>query len=383
MKKKGSTILTILAISSVMVILIGVALGAMVFTQKGNSIEKKDDDVLYAAEAGIEQAIMNVDSVKKVQYQNLPIGGTDSFNLNSKFLSENITVDILVEKMPDGKRFKAVSKAHAIGTSNEKTVTAIIKKERSFTRGTENLLQYSLCGNNVNMFLTGPLNPSYTYVNSTGGLNIKYIGLGTPPTYTTVAENKQNFLVPDFNFPVYAVSGVPTDVVITSPAELDALSLIPNSGVVKEKYKIQTHPYIGREFPIYLVNAPNLIIKHPSTVIMNDMILLCSGNVTVITPDKVTDIDSNGQPIDPNMTMNLAPQINLNNATIIANSINLYLSNFMLTNPTYSTADSSFLHDALDVDAVNDIIGRYDSNWTGASGTPGSETWTATEVEYE
>ncbi|MEG0297729.1 MAG: hypothetical protein RR486_16380 [Clostridium sp.] len=56
-KKSGSTILLVLMVATVMIMLSAVVSSALVFTTKGNDLEKHKSDYVYAAEGGIEYGI--------------------------------------------------------------------------------------------------------------------------------------------------------------------------------------------------------------------------------------------------------------------------------------------------------------------------------------
>ncbi|MGL5150964.1 MAG: hypothetical protein ACRC7N_10390, partial [Clostridium sp.] len=60
-KKKGSTLVMVLFLSTLFTMIAGVVITSVMSTTKANAAEEFYEDLLYGAEAGIETALMRIE----------------------------------------------------------------------------------------------------------------------------------------------------------------------------------------------------------------------------------------------------------------------------------------------------------------------------------
>lgn len=110
-KKKGASLIIVLMVLAIAMILSSVTLTTISRTTKANASEKKSEDVLYAAESGLEYGIAWFNKNKTTGVIAVPP-------------TNGCTYDVKVEQ--DGGNYKIISKATINGKS--KTVIATIEK---------------------------------------------------------------------------------------------------------------------------------------------------------------------------------------------------------------------------------------------------------------
>lgn len=405
-KKKGVTLVFLLAMAMIITIIGGVLIGSISYTRNSNNNVKINQDLIYAAESGIDQAIANVEKSTPPNFDVDGDGiedGLDSewkFNLNIKFSLKNIEVDVELDPLLSGNGYKAVSTAKSIITGNEKVVKANITKTYSITPGGNNLLMYSICAKETNIYHQfdsstddSAFFPELSKINGDSMPNIKYIGFGTGKTfdYSPDQYNNDGFLLPDLKH--NRASG---NIEVNTISELDLLAeetrrypTTSMTGVKKEIINLPSVP--GNKITIYYININqnnSLIIENPNLSIDNTVII-CSGNV-VVYGEKDDFNPSGGLNSDGTFSGVLdfggVTSLSLRSSTIIANKVNLYVSSLQLANPSYEDKDPGLTLSPINKDEINDVVNSIAgscNNWAPGVGIPGPPIWGIGDVVYD
>lgn len=382
-KKKGYTLVFLLAMSMIITIVGGVLIGAISYTRNANNSIKINQDLVYAAESGIEQAISNIQNSASSNIDVDKDGITDSidsklkFDLNSKFNSKNINVIVEITEIVSGSEYDVKSVATStIDTSRKKEVKAKIKRNITITNATGNLLKYSLCAKSVNIYhnissgiTSETINDLTAKINSVNGVNFTYIANeGTSYPFPAPSTTNQDFIIPTFKF-----NQASDNIIVSNIEELKQKAMVTNSGVKMESLHGMNVFYINVK--------PNkgLIVENGGGTLSHS-IIICNGSIT-LSP-KVSDLGSgiqeDGTFVGTTEFTGLLPQ-SLSYLTLVANRINIYTSSLFLSFPSYGT-DFSPLDENKKNDIDSMISGTCD-NWSSSVGTT-TEEWGALDVEY-
>lgn len=362
-KKKGNTILLVLAIVLILTMAGGVTVSAVISTTGMNHNVKIYEDLLYAAESGVEDAYSKV---KKGQIQ-LAVGDPDTnYNINSTFSAEGIEVDITVKREPNKYLVKSIAKKN----SKERIVNATFDLTKSYIPSTNDVFKYILCSNEVNIKCTGPLSNAITLWNIKDEATSKIIHQITnvydETTGTEISGHivDNAFTVPEFNFPK-------TDsVTISNISELESKSADITSGV--KKVNFISHGSVV--FNVYLVN-----LKDPDDYLEFRTSNLALNNTIVITNRTVKINNGSG-------TLVGAPPVDLNKSTILANRMELEIASFNSQWRLIQNDAPNEGHDILNADDItnlNNAIKVHCTNWGSSVSVPGGETITIGNIQYE
>ncbi len=405
-KKKGATLVFLLAMAMIITIIGGVLIGAISYTRNSNNNVKINEDLIYAAESGIDQAIVNVEKSTPPNFDVDGDGTADSldsdwrFNLNTKFGSKNIEVEVELSQLLSGDGYKAISTAKSTITGSEKVVSANIAKTYSVTPGGNNLLMYSICAKETNIYHQfssstpdSAFFPELSKINGDSKPNINYIGSGSGKTFTYSPDqyNDDGFLLPDLKH--NRASG---NIEINTVSELDVLAeetkVHPTTSMTGVKKEIINLPSVpGNKITIYYININennSLIIENPNLSIDNTVII-CSGNVVVY--GKKADFNpSGGLNSDGTFSGVLdsggVTSLSLRSSTIIANKVNLYVSSLQLANPSYEDKEPGLTLSPINKDEINDVVNSIAgscNNWAPGVGIPGPPIWGIGDVVYD
>ncbi|MGL4109461.1 hypothetical protein [Clostridium sp. LP20] len=376
-RKKGSSLLMVLAVAMMIIVLGSTLAGAVIYAMKGNALEKRDKDLVYAAESGVEKALLNVR--KNDGHQE------DDFNMDTDFADKKITVDVVVTKeSASGEvRYRVVSTARDVNDGKSRIVKSIIKQGYEVTSSTGNLLQYSICSNKVNIYYSGSLDTPDTLINSTGVINTQNIGPTGTGAITNPNVSNDNFLIPK-------IDGYKslTPVTINSIGDLDTLSSNATSGVKVKTYDIKYGFSATHTVKLYFINAPELNIENNTGLVIDKTVIICSGNINIYNPDPQLLSQMN-----PDKTFNgintstLLPTTTLTSSTLVGDAVNVYSSTFKLERPIYDEGSSlNLIYDTTnpsknDLSDINKVIGKecdeYDPNLGGTI------VWKQIEIDYE
>lgn len=394
-KQKGSSILLILTISMVMITLVGVMLSAMLFTAKANGVEKKDDDLLYAAEGGAEygQARFYKDDVI---LNSIPTVG-----------DRTISVEIpqLVTSVIQKVEFQCERIATDIVsiTSTAEGVNGDIKKITSkyilTGSGGASIYENSLAANKIEAVLAGgreSIDFRATKIAYGNSKNIEVWDIAPDPD---VKLDNSGLAYPDFNDSMTRYP-IPTnfkdmisepEVRVDIPFGGNLSSAIKNKAMTSSSLKWEeftlNHVPIGggsvsttpNKITICYSNADNLIIEttSPATshIGFDDIIIIGSGKVTIV--DNYTNIASYEVEPRTNFSINTTK---LHRATIFANEVSIYAGNFHCTYPMMVRAnpiEGIIWPDTTDLEKLNEQIKSTILDWTGgySSGSGPISSW--------
>lgn len=293
-KKKGNTLLLLLVMILMITVMGGTITTAIAYTTKQNINSEHDEDLLYAAESGIEYAISKIKGDGNVNY-----------TINS--IPSLVYKKVANVKVIIGNKISDIVQLESVATSTTgkiKTVKAKVSYSAPVSPpGVANIL--------YNSFITSDAIDlgATTGSISMGGTNITVPNTGNaiyPPTGISV--NKPNTVVtpvgpinfnsqvrykPDLNFTSIKgatnslnsvgvaltgddITGSPTGVA-DGKGDIEATSGVGKFSVTKPTY-----------FPIdvYFVNTNTLTINYPGTTgaVEGKFVIVCSGDVVINLP---------------------------------------------------------------------------------------------------
>lgn len=362
-KNKGNTILLVLAIVLILTLASGVTVSAIINTTGMNQNVKTYEDLLYAAESGVEEAFSRV----KSGTINLAVGDPDvNYDINSNFVSQGIEVNITVNRQIDKYLVKSIAKKG----NKEKIVEAVLNITKSYVPSTDEVFKYILCSNEVDIKCTGPLDNQITLWNVKDKSNSEIIHNITNPydinTGTKINTNITNnsFNVPQFNFTAS------DSIIVKDISELDTLSSVHNSGVKKLNLTSEG----GKNFSVVLVN-----LKDPDDYLEFKVSGLSLNETIIITNRTIKINNDSGELVG-------APTVTLNSSTILADKMEFTISSFSSYWRLIQNDGGNAGHDVLnmkDVENLNNLIGTNCTNWGSTVSTPGGETVTIGDIEYK
>lgn len=372
-KKKGSSILMILAISAVIVILLGTAVGAMAFTQRGNNIEKIDNDLLYAAEGGIELRISLIRKDDKYGKTILDsIDQTQIDNMEIKLKTNTVhSVETKTEELIGGKHIKITSIAYGYDDdrvssdlNNKKTIEKIIVKESSQsseTPSSRKIFENSIVAEKkVNAESVGSVNMSTTKI--TGGDSIE-LPTAAPGVALPIPGNIKSDKIETSIFkPIGtdSATAIPNireqgTIVVTSIYGAGGLSTIATNlqsdgtTVATDGIgKFTKSNLYGVSYNIILVNAKKLIVRPSSTIHIVNTIIICSGDIEI-------------EVIPAGVTITRSTFFGTNVSAIKPGSLSIF--------EAPAIGATAYDLSSTDLDAIDLVMSEYISNW-GVSGLP-------------
>lgn len=379
-KKRGSSILLVLMVATVMIIISSVVASSLVSTTRMNTIEKREDDISYAAEAGIEQVLSNA---RKGDYGSLVVGDyITPFNLNTTFISQEIEVEVtgIIVDVAGKKTIHATSIAKDTRNAATKEVQGHITENNIHSGGTSNLLKYSICGNNVNIYSSGALFGAVASLNGTNNYTTEIEG-----AMSSTPNMGETFIVPKFKESLIPKVSIPIQI-----KTIDDWNNIPDNkgGMGIDK------PYKGAiklnnlSMQIVLVNAPNIIIDSGvlASIARHNVIVFSSGNITVAKTNVIgTGIDiQTGNPfrLPIDFYAELGAPLQLTGISFVGDTVNFYNNGALTIDwPTYSHPNSP-INDSNLTD-MNTFLQQYmDSSWSGGVGGTVSTSYEITDVIY-
>ncbi|WP_368254892.1 hypothetical protein [Clostridium paraputrificum] len=365
--KRGSALITVLVFSLFFVVISGVAVMAVVNTVNGNSREEKYQTLYYEAEAGIEKAIAYAN---RGDYNSLVVGDSKDWTLDSNYIF-NLNGDIV--------KFSVEKKENLVSTDEYLEVISTSESSSGMSRRIKTKLEknlpfsdvfkYSLCAAGITVTSGGTIDGDASSINSgKASASIGAVGDSDRP----VEHNKtfdlpqfrteliKNYPVIDMNFSALSNSTFNTVVTEINNAEIDS---------IKPIVKAEIEP-VATKYPItlYMINAGEVNINISSDSTLNNVIILCSGNI--------------------NINMGVST-IHLVNCSIIGNNITVERGNLTMSYAPYDDGDFPLMsgNGSLDDSKVekmfNEVITHYAPNYVyGGNGGSGG-TITYTPVDYE
>lgn len=373
-KRKGSAILTIMVISMLFMSISAIVITSIISTMNSNNAEKGYEDLIYAAEGGLETA-----------YSQIKAGNVSSYpsQLNNIYLTDLKTkiVDSVVVKMEkdatDTNKINLESTAYGYSGA-KKVVKGSIKVTNTNTSpSAKEIFSNSLVAeNNIDVESLGNYDMGSTDVAVGGGFNNPGTG-GTDPNI-----KNQKFESVIFKSNVKKVSQIKVDCIgslasCTNSLLSKAENIDINGGTqVDNGVGVFSHKNLyGVKFDIILVNTDKLIIEDNGIWPMDETnkIVISSGDVEIITRSGQTSKMTRSNIFAKNITISKPGSMHIVEA------------------PAKDTNISDQLSDE-DLKNIDKIVGKYIDNWnsssgggssSGGSGTPGNIEFEDGSFEYE
>lgn len=368
-KRKGSAILTIMVISMLFMSISAIVITSIISTMNSNNAEKGYEDLVYAAEGGLETA-----------YSQIKAGNVSSYpsQLNNIYLTDlkTKTVDSVVVKMEkdaiDTNKINLESTAY--GYSGTKKVVKSSVKVTNTTNNSSSakeIFSNSLVAeNNIDVESLGDYDMGSTDVAVGGGFNNPGTG-GKDPNI-----KNQKFESVIFKSNVKKVSQIKVDCIgslasCTNSLLSKAENIDINGGTqVDNGVGVFSHKNLyGVKFDIILVNADKLIIEDNSIWPMDETnkIVISSGDVEIITRSGQTSKMTRSNIFAKNITISKPGSMHIVEA------------------PAKDTNISDQLSDE-DLKNIDKIIGKYIDNWNSSSNggsSGGGSGSTSSTIEFE
>lgn len=385
-KKRGSSILLVLMVATVMIIISSVVASSLVSTTRMNTVEKREDDISYAAEAGIEQVLSNA---RKGNYGSLVVGDyITPFNLNTTFISQEIEVEVtgIVVDVAGKKTIHATSIAKDNRNGATKEVQGMITEDRVVSGGHSSLLKYNICANNLIIHSASALNGDMASLNGSNSFILDVAGQVSSGT----VNSNDAINVPKFNEGKVPMTSLP--IVINNAIELGNLPSTKDSLLYKGALKLEyTNSYTNSKMKVIFANTPNLIID--LSALGNDgtgynTIVFSSGNITITNTnllDRKIDRQT-GSPITTPIDFytELTGGLNMSRTTFAAETITMYTSGSIAASfPTYGPDANNPIHTSDQLTEIDTFIRQYmDSSWTGGLGGTATVSYEITDIIY-
>lgn len=310
-KKNGNVILMVLMVATVLIILSAVVSSALVFTTKGNTVVKYKNDYLYAAEGGIEQGLEHYKSkgLSFVDFD-IPYLVTSSENPSKGIEKVHVSLD-----KSDRNNLRVVSTVTANGEEVAKIVLPVGKMV-----GISNILKYSLAASDkVDVHAAGAIDFNTVNIgaNNKDDCTVKQNG-GTDAN-RVVSET-------EMNEPVFNRTQVPNKHVFPRKftSFTDFKSYIVTNGKNLNTAMVPLTNGIGyynvpregnsNEYMIIFVDSNNFEIEATDAITMENIILICSGEIKFKTN---ANFNFNRSTIySPKISINLGGAYNQSNAPL-------------------------------------------------------------------
>lgn len=407
-KKKGSSILTILIISTALIIVGTVVSSAIMFATQGNANLKINNDLYYAAESGLELGQSNIANIPATVTAIMDGAGADvSIKLLNDFDTNVESVDVKGKKI-----------------SNDIIELTSIAKKRNSTK------TYTLKGTVKKQGGTS-INSLYEYSLAANELEVVLAGAGTSADFkvTKVASKKdkinlelwKNYPIQELTFPVVnkeeLILNIPNMTNVNKQSEIyvkvpqingieGALDTMINTLGVDASGKsngikkiIMPLPgaapwYENRSLNVYIVNADKLYLSKPDAnihLLLSNSIVICSGEIIAVKDSDAYKNNLYGRDVLTNKRTQFSDSsLIYNRATMIANKLTVYGNNFhctypLLINNPINVGDKQhgILHTDEEVNALNTILETQMPGWINAGGGVGSGSGSGTWGKVE
>ncbi|MEG0134276.1 MAG: hypothetical protein RSD13_01395 [Clostridium sp.] len=378
LKNKGSSLIFVLGVALVFAVISGITVTAVVATTKSNSAEEEWEDLLYAAESGVDDAVVRAYAG---EYNSMAEGSTKDNPIITSFndMEVKVKVKFVKEITPEGykKYYDIESLAKNTLDGKERIVQARINKKLK----SGDLFKYSICGKVTEVesgsIMTGPINSSIVTPSLEGG------------SVATGDKESAEFNLPKYNFQkmdkdATGKSKVRVGSGSTLIKELDYLAstgdnpsdnlqsdgskiIKGNKGVVKIAYNDtgNSNPADADLYNVYLINADELVLELNGDNIKRCMII-CSGDIKMEIPST----------------------IQYSYGSIIGKKVDFGVTGALqFVHPPYAEPGSiDFGHSPFDKDDIKNInkfIGLFANDWD-TSGDVGTDVdyWGSLEYGY-
>ncbi|MEG0297728.1 MAG: pilus assembly PilX N-terminal domain-containing protein [Clostridium sp.] len=371
-KKRGSTILMVLMIATVMIIVSSVIANSLVFTAKGTSIEKNKADFLYAAEGGLESGIQVYKAGRITDFP-FDIAYLEDSTSGIKKVTVELHKDVLTNKE------KIVSTVYDMNDDILVQIKLPINEGSSRINVLENTL-FSSSG--IEIGDTGSINLEICNIayNDTSNCDLPTSVGFKPPKNTTPVNNpvKPTFkselvisrtgelrvksLTDLYNLPEVAMMNEnPTPAIGNLPNGIGKFVLPNISGIPGD-------PYGAIGYKVILVDAPKLVIDIPFGGVTPDIgyIVVCSGEIEITS-------------IPLNSTYGLSATTLYGDGLIIDEAASVHMTG----SPLNATGSSLLNLQQWQVDFLDGLIKKYIPNFS-ISGSGGSgNTIDYGNIEYD
>lgn len=367
-KKKGNSILMVLAVTFIFATIGGVVVTSIMTTGRLNGNSKINDDLVYAAESGLESVLSElygrpIEEIIKYSY-NLPIQLTSTI--------EKVKIDIEPKIKEDGEKvIRVESTAYAQNGKKTKKVSCEIEdRSETIQNNGRNIFEYSMLASAKNGKIiaegNSSLNMEIAVVNANGGVfnnnDENASSSVVMPTEENIDSNHYLDLVMNKNLKKIdkaIVSSNPQKDIITGIKDsktgygaVDIKEYIDgNIGTMPEVKsgiaKFSISPYLidgvlGHPITVIIVNADILEIETGTEMINTNCIIICNGDIKMVGNSSV----------------------NLSSSTIYGK--NIYINDRASMNVSYPI-DSSYVG-TVDFEVLNKKIGKVIKNWDEING---------------
>lgn len=364
-KKQGSSLVLVIGVVAILVVLLGIVSKAILSTTRLNQTTKDSEDLIYAAESGIEIGVSRIIKNKKLNSNWEPTTESDKKIIvsESEFNSNSISIYAEINNELDDSgaviknRYKITSKA-----KNNKGEEKIVNATMGQHLGGHNIFENVICANDVNMN-NGALHALPGYMNMVNSSNINSGSSATDKTNSP-------FTLPNYTFEKVADSNKTIKVELLNDL-LSELDRLEGQGVRKITVAVNSNG----PFRVYLVNSDKLEIEFTK-----------KANQASKTENKAINfmIISNGD-----VKFKLDGSMHWVNSCVISKSfevvgrtagqsggITMNYSPFGI--PGHSPLDKE------KVDFLNSEISKYAPNWSENSSLGSIDTnyWGTIEYEY-
>lgn len=351
-RKNGSSMLTVLMISMVVVVVVAVVVSAINFTGSGNANEKLNQDLLYAAESGIDSALSKI----RTSEQSGIALSSRLITINDFNSNYGIDVKVDIKKVGDSSSYSYELESIASKERKKRVIKAKVSKSGNYSGIFNNLL----CGSGVEVE-SGSLNLS------TGNINI----IESSPTLSGGSITGPDEVTNEgFNIPTYKFEKMDIDPVTKKSIFRTSRNNFKEDlkRLADNKKGVRAIEFItdknSSDYTIYLVNADNFEIE-VDTLDLKNVIIIASGNVT----------------------MHKVSTINIRYSSIIADKIKFTgVGSANLAYAPYVPEDSPFYPfaplNAKDIAFINKEISKYSNNWS-VDTSDSSYEWSIIEYDYK
>lgn len=346
-KKKGNSLLLLLVIAMVIVVLGGTLTTSMAYSTKGNFNAKINEDLLLAAESGLEVVLSKI----KTGNIAMPESGTYTYRLEDDIFKtyNNIEVDVEIKKE------NTYYKAKSIAKKNEKSrsVVAKIESDSIFIPGDKNAYRYTLCGKKIDVNASGSLNTYVTRWNAEDKVNSSVIGANEQ-----VNMNMESNSIIE---PKFADGFEKSDTIVTINSMQDMKDLGNRKGV---RY-IPSTVVSGVPINVYLINAEEVYIGNIGAI--NATIIITNGRITM------------------NSGAGGNVGLSLNESLLFAEEFKMTLPSF---HATYTLQDNAepvrdIINNEDERRRLDDEIRKHCVNWNSSvGGIVTGVSYEITEIEY-
>ncbi|MEG0366308.1 MAG: hypothetical protein RR585_05705 [Coprobacillus sp.] len=292
-KRKGSAILMVLMVSTILIILSAVVSSSLVSTTRGNSIQKRKSDYMYAAEGGIEQGVEKYN--RSGAFAEFDVPFLETITEDPENGIEKVTVKYVVDPVN-------TSMARIISTVTRRTkklAEIVLPINMTGSAGRSgNILENTIYVNDsINISSTGGschfADSQVTYEDGSSS-SISFDGSLVGPT----EKSEVNTIKPEFN---HNISGGGVEIIVNSIDELwtmgelmsmsataDPLNTVGkiNNGIGKFELNnlgaVISSGHVGSGYKLILVDSPKLTINLDRGK-DRDMqyIVICTGEISI------------------------------------------------------------------------------------------------------